>query len=50
MGLGIRNVQCERQVHVSRVRVVQKLSNAEAMKNVEGDGRDPAKISTSTEG
>ena len=39
MGLGIRNVPCERQVEVSRVTVVQKLSYAEAVwKMGQGEG------------
>jgi hypothetical protein len=36
IALGIRS---ERQVEVSRVRVAQKLSYAEAVKKVEEDGR-----------
>ena len=50
IGLGIRNVQCQRQVEVSRVRVVQKLSYAEAVKKVEEDGsrmRDPERSGVS---
>ena len=50
MGLGIRNVR-ERQVEVSRVRVVQKLSYAEAVKKVEEDGSrgmDPEKSGVSS--
>ena len=50
MGLGIRNVPCER-VEVSRVRVVQKLLYAEAVKKVEEDGsmgRDPERSGVSS--
>jgi hypothetical protein len=50
-GLGIRNVLYERQVEVSRVRVVQKLSYAEAVKKVEEDGprgRDPERSGESS--
>jgi hypothetical protein len=41
----------KRQVEVARVRVVQKVSYAEAMKKVEGDGsrvRDPERIPVSS--
>ena len=39
MGPGIRNVSVrERYVEVTRVRIVQKLSYAEAVKEVEEDG------------
>ena len=38
MLLGIGSVWCERQVEVARVRVVQKMPYAEAVKKVEEDG------------
>ena len=52
MGLGIRNVR-ERQVDVSRVRVVQKLSYVDAVKKVKEDGssgRDPERSVVSSIG
>ena len=51
MGHGIRNVPCETQVKVSRVRVVQKLSYTEAVKKVEehgSRGRDPERSGVSS--
>ena len=51
MGLGIRNVPCERQVEVSRVRIVQKFSYVEEVKKVEEDGsrgRDPKRSGVSS--
>jgi hypothetical protein len=49
--LGIGSLVLERQVEVARVRVVQRMSYAEAVNKVEEDGsrvRDPERIPVSS--